>query len=108
MLHVSRLVICKFLIFAHQKETIQIAALADGTAYSAVRVSGWRPVKSCRIHHVDAACLFVLFLTLLSPPPLRDMARIGISSAAHQNKILSSLQGMLSQMQQMHGRMVPV
>ncbi|CAG06406.1 unnamed protein product [Tetraodon nigroviridis] len=36
------------------------------------------------------------------------MARIGISSAAHQNKILSSLQGMLSQMQQMHGRMVPV
>uniref|UniRef100_H3D9Y9 receptor protein-tyrosine kinase n=2 Tax=Tetraodon nigroviridis TaxID=99883 RepID=H3D9Y9_TETNG len=37
-----------------------------------------------------------------------DMARIGISSAAHQNKILSSLQGMLSQMQQMHGRMVPV
>ncbi|TWW76745.1 Ephrin type-A receptor 4 [Takifugu flavidus] len=37
-----------------------------------------------------------------------DMARIGISSAAHQNKILSSLQGMLSQMQQMQGRMVPV
>lgn len=36
------------------------------------------------------------------------MARIGISSAAHQNKILTSLQGMLSQMQQMQGRMVPV
>lgn len=38
----------------------------------------------------------------------RDMARIGISSAAHQNKILTSVQGMLSQMQQMQGRMVPV
>eukprot|EP00064_Thunnus_orientalis_P008470 superscaffoldBa00001006_g8493 len=37
-----------------------------------------------------------------------DMARIGISSAAHQNKILTSVQGMLSQMQQMQGRMVPV
>ena len=36
------------------------------------------------------------------------MARIGISSAAHQNKILTSVQGMLSQMQQMQGRMVPV
>uniref|UniRef100_A0A7N6A3Z6 receptor protein-tyrosine kinase n=1 Tax=Anabas testudineus TaxID=64144 RepID=A0A7N6A3Z6_ANATE len=37
-----------------------------------------------------------------------DMTRIGISSAAHQNKILTSVQGMLSQMQQMQGRMVPV
>uniref|UniRef100_A0A6Q2Y6A0 receptor protein-tyrosine kinase n=1 Tax=Esox lucius TaxID=8010 RepID=A0A6Q2Y6A0_ESOLU len=37
-----------------------------------------------------------------------DMGRIGISSAAHQNKILTSVQGMLSQMQQMQGRMVPV
>ncbi|CAL8360466.1 unnamed protein product [Merluccius merluccius] len=37
-----------------------------------------------------------------------EMARIGISSAAHQNKILTSVQGMLSQMQQMQGRMVPV
>lgn len=37
-----------------------------------------------------------------------DMARIGISSAAHQNKLLTSVQGMLSQMQQMQGRMVPV
>uniref|UniRef100_A0A8D3D5F0 receptor protein-tyrosine kinase n=1 Tax=Scophthalmus maximus TaxID=52904 RepID=A0A8D3D5F0_SCOMX len=37
-----------------------------------------------------------------------DMARIGISLAAHQNKILTSVQGMLSQMQQMQGRMVPV
>lgn len=36
------------------------------------------------------------------------MTRIGISSAAHQNKILTSVQGMLSQMQQMQGRMVPV
>ncbi|AWO99265.1 K05105 Eph receptor A4 [Scophthalmus maximus] len=35
------------------------------------------------------------------------MARIGISLAAHQNKILTSVQGMLSQMQQMQGRMVP-
>lgn len=43
-----------------------------------------------------------------SPHPSRDMARIGISSAAHQNKILTSVQGMLSQMQQMQGRMVPV
>ena len=41
-------------------------------------------------------------------PPFREMARIGISSAAHQNKILTSVQGMLSQMQQMQGRMVPV
>ncbi|XP_072322103.1 ephrin type-A receptor 4-like [Eucyclogobius newberryi] len=37
-----------------------------------------------------------------------DMARIGIAVATHQNKILSSVQGMLSQMQQMQGRMVPV
>uniref|UniRef100_A0A1A8D2I9 receptor protein-tyrosine kinase n=2 Tax=Nothobranchius TaxID=28779 RepID=A0A1A8D2I9_NOTKA len=37
-----------------------------------------------------------------------DMAQIGISSAAHQNKILTSVQSMLSQMQQMQGRMVPV
>ncbi|KAJ4935115.1 hypothetical protein JOQ06_016651 [Pogonophryne albipinna] len=37
-----------------------------------------------------------------------DMGRIGISSSAHQNKILTSVQGMLSQMQQMQGRMVPV
>ncbi|XP_016365485.1 ephrin type-A receptor 4a isoform X1 [Sinocyclocheilus rhinocerous] len=37
-----------------------------------------------------------------------DMARIGISSAAHQDKILNSAQGMLSQMQQMQDRMVPV
>ncbi|CDQ92751.1 unnamed protein product [Oncorhynchus mykiss] len=36
------------------------------------------------------------------------MGRIGISSAAHQNKILTSVQGMLSQMQQIQGRMVPV
>lgn len=36
------------------------------------------------------------------------MARIGISSAAHQSKILTSVQGMLSQMQQIQGRMVPV
>uniref|UniRef100_A0A8C2L5K7 receptor protein-tyrosine kinase n=1 Tax=Cyprinus carpio TaxID=7962 RepID=A0A8C2L5K7_CYPCA len=37
-----------------------------------------------------------------------DMARIGISSAAHQDKILNSAQGMLSQMQQTQDRMVPV
>uniref|UniRef100_A0A8C6PQB9 receptor protein-tyrosine kinase n=1 Tax=Nothobranchius furzeri TaxID=105023 RepID=A0A8C6PQB9_NOTFU len=37
-----------------------------------------------------------------------DMAQIGISSAAHQNKILTSVQSMLSQMQQIQGRMVPV
>ncbi|KAL2096937.1 hypothetical protein ACEWY4_006144 [Coilia grayii] len=37
-----------------------------------------------------------------------DMARIGISSAAHQDKILTSAQGMLSQMQQIQDRMVPV
>lgn len=40
--------------------------------------------------------------------PCRDLTRIGISSAAHQSKILTSVQGMLSQMQQMQGRMVPV
>uniref|UniRef100_A0A8C1T981 receptor protein-tyrosine kinase n=1 Tax=Cyprinus carpio TaxID=7962 RepID=A0A8C1T981_CYPCA len=38
----------------------------------------------------------------------RDMTRIGISSAIHQDKILNSAQGMLSQMQQMQDRMVPV
>ncbi|KTG43437.1 hypothetical protein cypCar_00003278, partial [Cyprinus carpio] len=37
-----------------------------------------------------------------------DMTRIGISSAIHQDKILNSAQGMLSQMQQMQDRMVPV
>ncbi|TSO57300.1 Ephrin type-A receptor 4 [Bagarius yarrelli] len=37
-----------------------------------------------------------------------DMTRIGISSAVHQDKILSSAQGMLSQMQQIQDRMVPV
>uniref|UniRef100_A0A671KKN7 receptor protein-tyrosine kinase n=1 Tax=Sinocyclocheilus anshuiensis TaxID=1608454 RepID=A0A671KKN7_9TELE len=37
-----------------------------------------------------------------------DMVRIGISSATHQDKILNSAQGMLSQMQQMQDRMVPV
>uniref|UniRef100_A0AAQ4RRC1 receptor protein-tyrosine kinase n=1 Tax=Gasterosteus aculeatus aculeatus TaxID=481459 RepID=A0AAQ4RRC1_GASAC len=37
-----------------------------------------------------------------------DMARIGITMAAHQNKILTGVQGMLSQMQQIQGRMVPV
>lgn len=41
-------------------------------------------------------------------PSNRDMTRIGISSAAHQDKILSSAQGMLSQMQQIQDRMVPV
>ncbi|KAJ7424103.1 Ephrin type-A receptor 4 [Willisornis vidua] len=37
-----------------------------------------------------------------------DLARIGITAIAHQNKILSSVQAMRTQMQQMHGRMVPV
>ncbi|XP_017949298.1 ephrin type-A receptor 4 isoform X2 [Xenopus tropicalis] len=37
-----------------------------------------------------------------------DLTRIGISSPSHQNKILSSVQGMRTQMQQMQGRMVPV
>ncbi|KAM8904371.1 LOW QUALITY PROTEIN: ephrin type-A receptor 4-like [Spinachia spinachia] len=37
-----------------------------------------------------------------------DMSRIGITLAAHQNKILTSVQGILSQMQQIQGRMVPV
>ncbi|MBN3324574.1 EPHA5 protein, partial [Atractosteus spatula] len=37
-----------------------------------------------------------------------DMGRIGITSAAHQSKILSSVQGMRTQMQQIQGRMVPV
>uniref|UniRef100_A0A8B9IIL8 receptor protein-tyrosine kinase n=1 Tax=Anser cygnoides TaxID=8845 RepID=A0A8B9IIL8_ANSCY len=37
-----------------------------------------------------------------------DLARIGITALAHQNKILSSVQAMRTQMQQMHGRMVPV
>ncbi|MBN3286579.1 EPHA4 protein, partial [Polyodon spathula] len=37
-----------------------------------------------------------------------DLDRIGIATAAHQNKILSSVQGMRTQMQQMQDRMVPV
>ncbi|KAK1168449.1 ephrin type-A receptor 4-like [Acipenser oxyrinchus oxyrinchus] len=37
-----------------------------------------------------------------------DLDRIGIAAAAHQNKILSSVQGMRTQMQQMQDRMVPV
>ncbi|XP_061097172.1 ephrin type-A receptor 4a [Conger conger] len=37
-----------------------------------------------------------------------DVARIGISSAVHQDQILNSIQGMLSQMQQIQDRMVPV
>uniref|UniRef100_A0A8C5MZ95 receptor protein-tyrosine kinase n=1 Tax=Leptobrachium leishanense TaxID=445787 RepID=A0A8C5MZ95_9ANUR len=37
-----------------------------------------------------------------------DLTRIGITSPAHQNKILSSIQGMRTQMQQLQGRMVPV
>ncbi|XP_036409671.1 ephrin type-A receptor 4-like isoform X2 [Megalops cyprinoides] len=37
-----------------------------------------------------------------------DVARIGISSAVHQDQILTSIQGMLSQMQQIQDRMVPV
>lgn len=52
----------------------------------------------------------VMLLVLMSPlfPSNRDMTRIGISSAAHQDKILSSAQGILSQMQQIQDRMVPV
>ncbi|PNJ36775.1 EPHA4 isoform 7 [Pongo abelii] len=37
-----------------------------------------------------------------------DLARIGITAITHQNKILSSVQAMRTQMQQIHGRMVPV
>uniref|UniRef100_A0AAR2JKS1 receptor protein-tyrosine kinase n=1 Tax=Pygocentrus nattereri TaxID=42514 RepID=A0AAR2JKS1_PYGNA len=37
-----------------------------------------------------------------------DMTRIGICSSTHQDKILSSAQGILSQMQQIQDRMVPV
>ncbi|XP_006008509.1 ephrin type-A receptor 4 isoform X1 [Latimeria chalumnae] len=37
-----------------------------------------------------------------------DLARIGITAVAHQSKILNSVQGMRTQMQQMQGRMVPV
>uniref|UniRef100_H0WZ34 receptor protein-tyrosine kinase n=1 Tax=Otolemur garnettii TaxID=30611 RepID=H0WZ34_OTOGA len=37
-----------------------------------------------------------------------DLARIGITAITHQNKILSSVQAMRTQMQQLHGRMVPV
>ncbi|XP_043926103.1 ephrin type-A receptor 4 [Protopterus annectens] len=37
-----------------------------------------------------------------------DLTRIGVTAASHQNTILNSVQGMLSQMQQMQGRMVPV
>ncbi|RXM28587.1 Ephrin type-A receptor 4 [Acipenser ruthenus] len=37
-----------------------------------------------------------------------DLDRIGIAAAAHQNKILSSVQRMRTQMQQMQDRMVPV
>lgn len=37
-----------------------------------------------------------------------DLVRIGITTAVHQNKILSSIQGMRAQVQQLQGRMVPV
>ncbi|KAK2490807.1 hypothetical protein MC885_021074 [Smutsia gigantea] len=37
-----------------------------------------------------------------------DLSRIGIIAVTHQNKILSSVQTMRTQMQQIHGRMVPV
>lgn len=77
----------------------QLNCLA-GVQWKAVEFIKWiLPVYVCPAPH-----------TPLSAPPssFRDMARIGISSAAHQNKILTSLQGMLSQMQQMQGRMVPV
>ncbi|OWK12904.1 EPHA4 [Cervus elaphus hippelaphus] len=37
-----------------------------------------------------------------------DLARIGITAVTHQNKVLSSVQAMRTQMQQIHGRMVPV
>ncbi|XP_059784781.1 ephrin type-A receptor 4 isoform X1 [Balaenoptera ricei] len=37
-----------------------------------------------------------------------DLARTGITAVTHQNKILSSVQAMRTQMQQIHGRMVPV
>lgn len=70
------------------------------------------PGEGYKIHHVDQALhMFVMIALILKglfPDIFRDMARIGISSAAHQNKILTSVQGMLSQMQQMQGRMVPV
>lgn len=68
------------------------------------------PVGGCKIPHVVRGGLCVYYccpeqaFLLFS----RDMARIGISSAAHQSKILTSVQGMLSQMQQIQGRMVPV
>lgn len=87
--------------------------LAGEIPYSAVKLSGQFPLQGCKIHYVDQAyvCLLLLSLVLkglFSFILFRDMARIGISSAAHQNKILTSVQGMLSQMQQMQGRMVPV
>ncbi|KAB0365429.1 hypothetical protein FD754_009585 [Muntiacus muntjak] len=37
-----------------------------------------------------------------------DLVRIGITAVTHQNKVLSSVQAMRTQMQQIHGRMVPV
>uniref|UniRef100_A0A8C6UF60 receptor protein-tyrosine kinase n=1 Tax=Neogobius melanostomus TaxID=47308 RepID=A0A8C6UF60_9GOBI len=57
------------------------------------------PLEFVIIVQTPKPCLLMSF---------RDMARIGISSAAHQNQLLTSVQGMLSQMQQMQGRMVPV
>ena len=44
----------------------------------------------------------------VSPLLHSDLARIGITAVTHQNKILSSVQAMRTQMQQIHGRMVPV
>lgn len=69
------------------------------------------PVGGCKIPHVVRGGAYVFIIVVLSGLSFsfsRDMARIGISSAAHQSKILTSVQGMLSQMQQIQGRMVPV
>jgi len=63
---------------------------------------GTKKKRVCREKIKHVLISFVLFLWN------RDMARIGISSATHQDKILNSAQGMLSQMQQMQDRMVPV
>lgn len=48
--------------------------------------------------------LSLYFFPLISS----DLARIGITAVTHQNKILNSVQAMRTQMQQIHGRMVPV
>lgn len=53
------------------------------------------------VHAVNADCCASVSLP-------SELVRIGVSTAPHQRKILSSVQAMQAQVQQIQGRMVPV